>query len=346
VSFSWLTNIFTRSAPIEVAEELIFDVGRNRVFADLDGSIVAAGALGIQVLDYDGNEMLRDSFFMHRPALSANNSRAIAFDIGGTAVRVFDSGEIISSFEASNDIISASINRNGWFSINTQSGDGLSGLVRVYNNRGIALFEVDLGSGYAFASAISPDNRTLAVLNLTADGSRITQYHGMNRSYYDSVFLLSGGLILDIRFLPNGDLLAISTDSLMLIGGDGTGRELYEYSDKRLGGFAFDGGTTVLHLLDYGVGHSGRLVKIDERGRVLNEHYTNREIFSMSYSGGYLAVLLSDGVVFLNRNFNEFREHGGRSQTAAINRVHSLGSGTAIATGEHVAMAVFINQNS
>jgi len=340
VSFAWL-NIFARSSPVQVTDEFLFNVGRDRVFADLDGSIVAAGALGIQVLDYDGNEMLRDSFRMHRPALSTNNSRAIAFDIGGTVVRVFDSGEIISSFETNGAIISASINRNGWFSINTQDGEDSGGIIRVYNNRGVAVFEVQLGSGYAFASALSPDNRNLAVLNLLDTGSRITMYHGMSRRDPDSYFLLPGGLILDIRFLSNSDILAISRDELLVIDRDGGSRTLFDYSDKRLGGFTFDGGTTVLHLLDYAVGHSGSLVKVDERGRVLAEYSVEREIISMSYNGGYLIALFSDGIIFFDRNFNVFYEVRELSPAAGINRVHSLGSGVALAAGEHTARGAF-----
>ncbi|MCL2366761.1 MAG: DUF5711 family protein [Oscillospiraceae bacterium] len=341
VSFAWFTNIFTRPTPIEVADELLFDVGRDRVFVNLHNSIAAAGALGIQVLDYDGNEVLRDSFWMHRPAVSANNSRAIAFDIGGTAVRVFDSNEVLSSLEASGAIISASINRGGWFSVNTQEGGGLRSMVMVYNDRGNAVFRVELGSGYAFASVISPDNRNLAVLNLTDIGSRITLYQGMNRSEYDSVFVLPGGLILDMRFLSNGNLLAVSRDALMIIDRNGESRTLFEFADRRLGGFILHDNVTILHLLDYGVGHSGRIVKIDDRGRVLTEYDTDREIISMSYEGGYLAVLFSDGVMFFDRNLNAFSKIEGDSSAAGISRVHSLGGGVALATGEHMAMAVF-----
>ncbi|MCL2226071.1 MAG: DUF5711 family protein [Oscillospiraceae bacterium] len=340
VNFAWLMGIFSSRTPIEIVDELLFDVGRDRVFADLGGSIASAGTLGIQVLDYSGNEMLREPFRMSRPAMSAVNSRAIAFDVGGTAVRVFDSGRMLSSVETSGAIISASINRNGWFSVGTQEGRGLRGVITVYNDRGNDVFRVNLGSGYAFASALSPDNRSLAVLNLTDVGSRITLYHGLNQVDYSGVFVLSGGLILDILFLPNGELLALSTNALIGIDRNGTGRELFDFFDKRLGGFILDDGTIVLHLLDYGIGHSGRLVRLDERGRLEAEVATNREIVSKSFSGRYLAVMYSDGVVFYDRNLEELPLYAQQASLAGTSRVLSLGHGVALATGEHVTVAV------
>jgi hypothetical protein len=316
-----------------------FDSGRQRVFADLGNAIASAGTLGIQVLEHDGSEALRDQFRMYRPAISSVGSRAIAFDIGGSSVRVFDSERVISSVETSGLVISASLNRNGWFSINTQEGTGQSGTVHVYNDDGVALFRVSLGSGYAFSSLISPDNRTLAVLNLSEVGSRITLYQGMNRQDYDHELVFPSKLIVHMHFLPNGDLLAVTPTSLIAVDRNGASREFFDFQDKRLGGFLLEGNTIILHLLDYGVGHSGSLLRLDERGNVRAEMTTDREILSKSYRAGLLAVLYNDGAAFYDNSFNESTVYYGQP-LAGVNRILSLGDGLALGAGEHAAIAI------
>ena len=340
VSFSWLTGIFTSQNRVVITDELLFDVGRDRVFANLGDSIAAAGSLGVQVLRHDGTQSLRDTFRMFRPAIVSNGPRAIAFDIGGTSVRVFDSGQLLAAFYTEGTIISASINRNGWFTVNTQEGGGLRSVVTVYNAQGNAVFAVFLGSGYAFSSVLSPDNRSLAVLNLTDAGSRITLYQGLDDSQVDAQFTLQDGLILAIRFAPNGNLIAVGADVLISIDRNGIGSIIYEYSDNLLGGFIPEDNFIILHLLDFNVGHSGRLVRIDYRGRILSEKAISREIISMSYNNGNLVVLFSDSVEFFDSNLNPIPVSDPHGSIIGINNVLALGGGVALAAGEHIAEAI------
>jgi len=337
---SWFTGLFSPRAAVEAAGEFNFDVGRDRVFADLGDAVAAAGTLGIQVLDLGGNETLREAFRMSRPALGEENGRAIAFDIGGTAVRVFNGKQIVASAEAGGAIVSASINRNGWFCVSAQEGGGARGVTTVYDDRGNAVYRVNLASGYALSAALSHDNRNLAVLNLTDTGSRITIYQGLNKQDSDSSFNLQGGLILDMRYLPNGNLLAFTTDSLVAIDKSGASSIFYEFFGKRLGGYAYDNGTVALHIYDYGVGFGGRLVTLNEKGLLVGELATDRELVSMSLGNGTLAVLRSDGLMFYDTQFQEFPPRGDSAPTAGANSVLSLRGGAALVTGENSAIAI------
>jgi len=340
LDISKITGLFSPRVAVEAAGELHFDVGRDRVFADLGDAVAAAGSLGIQVLDLGGNEALKEAFRMSRPALSEENGRAVAFDIGGTAVRVFNGKQVIASVEASGAIVSASINRNGWFCVSAQEGGGQRGVATVYDDRGSAVYRVNLASGYALSAVLSPDNKSLAVLNLTDGGSRITIYQGLNKQESDSAFTLNGGLIIDMRYLPNGNLLAFTADSLVAIDKNGASSIFYEFFDKRLGGYAYDDGTVALHLLDYGVGFSGRLVTLNEKGSIVGELVTNRELVSISFGDGFLAVLRSDGLMFYDTLFQEFPPRGNHVPTAGATSVLSLKGGAALVAGENSAIVI------
>jgi len=340
ISMTWLTGLFSPRVHVDPVQEFHFDIGRDRVFADLGGSLVAAGTLGIQVLDAGGNETLREPFRMSAPALVANNGRAIAFDIGRSAVCVFDRANVLASIGTDGSVVSASINRNGWFCISTQEGGGIRAVATVYNDKGDGVYRAFLATGYILSAVLSPDNRSLAVLNITDNGSRTAFFHGLNKHEPDSSFELTGELIIDMLYLSGGDLLVVTANSLITVDRSGEGKTVYDYSDKRLSGYFYDGGTIILHLLDFGVGYSGRLVSLNENGTLIAESATAREHISMSFGGGYLAVLRNDGVFFYNREFSEFPQAASANSTAGKSRILALRDGAALAASDHSA-AIF-----
>jgi len=146
-------GFFSDRTSAEIAGEYHFDVGRGRVFAELNGALAAAGTMGIQVLDAAGGETLRDSFRMTSPAVCASEGRAVAFDINGPAARVFSKTEIIASIDIDGSIVSASINRNGWFAVCSQEGGTSRGAVTVYNDEGRDVYRVNLATGYVLSAA-------------------------------------------------------------------------------------------------------------------------------------------------------------------------------------------------
>ena len=180
--------IYSRE-PSEIVDEYSFEVGRGRVFADLGSAVAAAGTLGIQVLDLGGNELLRDPYRMTTPAICESGRRVIAFDIGGTAVRVFNKDEIVAAFDTESYIVSASINENGWFCVSVGESGGYAGVVTVYNNIGKDVYVVSLASGYILSSILSSDNKRLAVLALTEGGSSIIYYDLSSDSVFKTFVL-------------------------------------------------------------------------------------------------------------------------------------------------------------
>ena len=338
LSIAWLSDLFPSRETTKMAEEFSFDVGRDRSFADLDGSLAAVGTLGVQVLDMGGDETLRDTFRMSRPAISAANGLGIAFDIGGTDVRVFNKTKITSSFVASSEVVSASINQNGWFCVCTKGSGGYKGVATVYTDKGNPYYSVSLSSGYILSAALSPDNKSLAVLNLTDGGSRITFYNNLSSEAADNAFDLPGGLIIDIWYQTDGKLFAITAESLIAVDKSGAYDELYAFPGKRLGAYALSESFFALHLLDYGVGYGGKLVTISTEGILIGDLPTEHELVSISSGGGYLVALRNDGISFFDETLDEHPPAGDTSVAAGASLVLALKNGTALAAGDHFAI--------
>ena len=343
LSLSRLTGVFSKSEPLEYADEYHFDVGRDRIFTKLGRSLAAVGTLGIQVLDAGGEETLRDPFRMTNPAICEIGGRAIVFDIGGTTIRVISETDAIVPLEANGAIIAASINKNGWFCVCAQESGGFKGTVDVYNDKGSPVYKVRLESGYVLSAAVSPDNKSLAILNLADDGSRITVYN-LSSETPERVFDMPGGLIIDIRYLAGDDLLVVSTDSLLLLDKNGVAVELYSYYGSLLSSYSIDGGFIALHLLEYGVGFSGWLVTLGVDGKILGELSTDREIISISADNGILAVLRSDGLALLDSGLGELLPLNTPGLAVGAAKALVLDSESVLAAGDHSALVIRVKK--
>ena len=344
--FSGFRGLLSSDAPVVTATEFTFDVGRDRVFAHMNGSTVGVGSLGIQVFDGEGNETLREPFQMNEPAISQSGQRAIAFDIDGTALRVFNATEIITNIEANGAIVSASINQNGWFCVITHEGGGSRGTVRVYNNNGNEVYTVILGSGFALSAMLSNDNNSLAILNITSHGSRVAIYRGLDepKAEPDYAFDFIDGLIIDIFYLQNGNILALSMNSLILIDRDGFGNEVYTFHGTRLGGYTFNENFVALHLYDYGLGYSGRLVTLRTDGTLLEETNINREIVSMCSNNNLLTTLQNDGLSFYTNALEPFILPRDVAVVTGANNILLLDENTALATNDHFAIVIRLRE--
>ncbi|MCL2125325.1 MAG: DUF5711 family protein [Oscillospiraceae bacterium] len=330
-------KIFSRQAPVEYSDEYSFDVGRSKVFAYFDGAVASAGTLGIQVLDASGGETLRDSFRMACPSICASNDSAIAYDIGATAVRVFNKSEIISSFETQGSIISASLNRNGWFAVSIQGSGATAAVVTVYNNKGKEVYRVHMASGYILSAELSPDNKSLAILNIAGSGSRVT-YYNLNSVDPDKVVDFENELLISIRYMENGEVYAVSTQSIYTIKKNGECTQLHSFDGKRLGGFILDDFCVVLYLLDYGVGHRGRLVSVKSDGSIIAEAESDKEVISMSYRDDCLAVLRNDRLTLYDINFAELPMQKASAPAVGATYALALSGGAALAAGDHAAV--------
>jgi len=206
---------------------------------------------------------------------------------------------------------------------------------------GLDVYRVNLGSGYALSAQLSDNNKNLVILSLTDSGSRVTFYHGIDTEEEPGhMYDLSDELIIDIFYLQNGDVLAISTSSLTLIGSNEGATELYSFPENRLGGYAFNGDLLFLHLYDFGIGNRGRLIAIQSDGTILNELNTDWEILSMSAVQKSLIILKSDGLSFYNEELEMFQVSADSLSAAGASRVLAVSDGVALATSDNSAVVL------
>jgi len=334
--------LFSRTPTISVGE-FNFEVGRDRVFAHANGHVAALGTLGLQVQGPDGQETLRSLFRLTSPAITEKNGFFLAYDIGGNSIRVFNSTSVLSSVETEGVIVSASINKNGWFCIVTQEQGGFRGTVSVYNSNGSAVYVVQIGTGFALSAKLSDDNKNLAILSMTERGSQITFYAGIDshKDEPDDIYHFYSQIALDIEFISNTKLLAITTESIYAVdfsGGDTT--QISDFSGKRLAGYTFSDKHIAFHLYDYSIGYNGRTILMDFEGTILGQRESFSEFISLSAFKNTVVLLQSDGLAFYNEKLEEHPSSENSSTTTTAGRVLALSDDLALAANDHFAIVI------
>jgi hypothetical protein len=283
-----------------------FEPGLNEVFADIDGTVVAAGSSGFAAYDKNGAELTRAGFSMKTPAIAASGDLAAVFDVGGHAVRlVYDDGTV-SELSVVNDIVSVSVGRGGGFAVCTAEYDEYKGRAAFYKLRGgepALVYEWFSGEGYVLGAAVSRDGKHFAVNTLNAKGGRIVLLDA-GSTEIATEFLYGSGVVLEIAFDKGGSLAARTGDGVLFISRDGAAvtSTAFDFAGGEPDGYSSGGDGFITAHFAGAAGTSGELVSVDIKGRELGRLQTSRRLVSLNASGNRIAALWGDGLDIFDRN--------------------------------------------
>jgi hypothetical protein len=322
----------------EVATEFYFEQGFDSVFATLGNNIVSAGDVGLQILGIDGVETHRDILRLSSPAISVSGKIAAVYDIGGTSLRIADADGARARVDAENAIVSCSVGSGGYVALTTREGHGYLSAVTVYGGRDYGeKYKWYSGEGYILASAMSGDNKTLAVLTV-ANGGSVIRFFNLDSTderarceFYDT-------LLLDIAFARDGSLVAIGRDGAYSVTLGGKSSLIYDFAGQTLRAYSLGGsGFVALFLKSAG---GSRLVTADTGGAVLGDIPAEGDLLSLDAYGDRVAVLWADRLVGYDKRLGE---RSALDDTRGFTSVLLRGDGGALAIGSHTAELFEIN---
>lgn len=282
---------------------------RNR-FAVLGESLVVLSDGSLSVLGSGGEEVWSAPVTMTAPALASGGGRAVAYDVGGTALYVVDQTGLLLTLTADEEepYISATLNKNGQLAVTAQKR-GYKGSVKVYDR---ALGEepvFEFKSSQRFVSDGYVLGDTLAAVTLGQENgvfvSNIVLYK-MPGEEPAANYSVTGGLVAAIGE-QEGRLTTVSDSVLTCAGAGGEISGSYSYSGSYLRDYDLGGaGFTALLLNRYRSGSVGRLVTVDKDGEELGSLDVREEVLNISASGRYLAVLYTDHLSVYNQDLQTY----------------------------------------
>ena len=264
----------------------------------MDGVPVYCSDTSVAVLNSNAGKYQDVSHAFANPILSTNSSYSIVYNEGATGYMIIDRNSVIKTGLTEKKIFCADVCPNGIYCILSEDDDYLSKLT-VYRK----------------------DDRLLSVLYVLD----FSQGNYMQRYEFDEIY------IYDIRYLNNGNAIAVGDKSAYYIDINSGSKKDIEYHAKFLTTYTLDRKNgMLLSLSSTPDGKECEVIMINENGEQSADIQTSRQVLSMDYRNDRVAVLFDREAYVYNMKGKKVGEIPSKSDSrkirfADINSVYILG---------------------
>ena len=296
-----LRKLFGRGASAAGAREAYtYETGAEQVFAAAGDGLAVASTSSLQLLNAAGETVFKQVVSYDSPAVFGAAAGALFCDLGGEH-SVFAGFDGVSSSPASGgEILTAGMNENGWVYIVTAEA-GYKALVSVYNSACEKQYEWWSGSGYVLRAAVSPDNKSLAVLCAERDCTKL-HFFSLNSETERASASLEDVLLFDLAYLSGDTVCAVGETGLWFFSGAGEEKGVYAMDGRYLLDYELGrNGFAAIYVSAYRSGAGGTLLTLDGSGRELGSATLERDVISLSAEGKQLLVMTADGLTLYSQ---------------------------------------------
>ena len=299
-----------------------FDASSSNRFAVLGDRLVVLSDTRLRVLNASGGEVWSTAVSMTAPALESGGGKAVAYDVGGTALYVVDQNGEVFSLTATEEepLISASLNEEGWLAV-TAKMKGYKGCVRVYDSDMEEVFRFRSSRRFLTDAWVAGKGEALAAVTLGQENgtfvSNVVLYRLTEEEPYGN-YDITDGLVADIGWV-DGKFAAVSDTSLTFAGIKGELEGSFGYKGAHLREYDLHGdGFAAVLLNRYQSGSVGRLVTVGADGTELGSLEVSEEVQDISAAGRYLAVLYLDRLVIYNQTLETYASLKGTESARGV----------------------------
>lgn len=318
--------------------EYSYTYSDTNMFASVDGGLAIVSGSGLEYYDKLGETVIKEFFTMSSPVIVSNGRQGLIYEAGGATLKVFDSGGYILELKSEEAIISASLSENGWMAVVTRAS-GYKDSVTVYSLKNRSMEPVYTwysGSAYVLDAAVSPDNKHMAALSFSESGSRVVLFDLKSEGELGS-YSVSGSLLIDIEYLSENSIAAVSENSVLFMDGSAGYVNEYGYDGENLTNYA-SGGFAAIARSKYRYGNvGGSIVTLNEKGEILGSIETEGEILDIKVRGNYVTVLHPEGLTIYTK---ELTEYAVLAEAAGAENVVMAADKTAIVTYTYSAEVI------
>jgi len=266
----------------------------------------------LSVYSMSGEEKYSVSLTYRTPAISGSEKYMIAYDRGGTEFVVTNGTSSLLQSEAEAKIINANINRNGAFSLITDGPDCKT-LLSIYNPSFDIVYKLHSTEQYVMDAAISNNNKSMAILALSASGDgfvgTVSFYHlDEDQPYFSHT--LTDTVPLSVQYDKDGRIRVLCENCFLLFDKDGTLVSEIPFEQTELLSHTF-GSSRMVGLLtnNYSTGGNSALTLLSRNDSEPLSISFREETLSISAAGNFIAVRCPNKIVVYDRNLQVDRTY-------------------------------------
>ena len=301
----WLTYRSLETSDSGEAAPFTHAGGDKLALAYLSSGVLQASTTGSHYYTFSGDLLTEKVQAMENPVLSATHQAGLVYDAGGQSLCLFRDGSLAfhQTLEGNADLLSARINREGYFAVTAQQS-GYKGAVTVYDPQGERLIQIRLSSTFVVDAVLSPDSRTVAVITMDQQGGSFSSQvllYPVNRTEPKAVFDLGNTVVLDVDY-EYDRLWVLGEDRLIILSEDGETAAHYDFGRSFLKGCDFGGdGFALLLLSHYRTGSADQVLIVGPDGTVIASTDPAGQLLAFDAAGNYCSVLTGSALHIYNR---------------------------------------------
>ena len=260
----------------------------------MDGVPVYCSDTSVAVLNANAGKYQEVSHAFANLVLSTNSGYSMVYNAGATGYMIIDRNSVIKSGLTEKKIFSADVCPKGIYCILSEDDDYLAKLT-VYRKDDLEMYTYSFADFYVNMVSINAEGTRAVVSGLSAkNGSLLSvlyvldfsQGNYMQRYEFDEIY------IYDIKYLDNGNAVAVGDKSAYYIDIKGGAKKNVDYHSKFLTTYTLDRKNgMLLSLSSTPDGKECEVIMIDADGERPAEIQTNRQVLSMDYRDERIAVL-------------------------------------------------------
>ena len=306
LSAEGLRSLFGRETALsQSSEPFQYENGASQSFARAGDGLAVASASGAQLFNERGRLCASLNIPMTSPAAAASRALALFYDVGGSSCYAAGFDGEIRQLDAGQSVLSASVNDSGYITVISEE-PGTKGLVRVFDPDCDLVYEWYSGSGYPLRARVGPDDRTLAVLCLDAEGS-VLRLFTLGSEEEKASLRYDGELLFDLAFLSSDRICCVGEPGLRFTGASGDEIARYELGENILEAYDFGNtGFAAVYISGQDTG-GGTLVTLDRDGGILGSAETGGAVTALS-AGSRRLLTVTAGSLSLYSSQLELQE--------------------------------------
>ena len=253
----------------------------------------------IAVLNENAGTYQENQHAYANPIMSVNSDYGIIYNTDATGYTIIRRDNTVYSGSVKKKIFSADIAENGSYALLTESDDYLSKLT-VYRSDNTEKYSYSFADYYMNTVSVNKDGSRAVLSGVAArNGGLISVIYVLDftQDSYMQRFDVDDTFIYDVKFLNNGNAVAVGDDSAFFINiKDGkkldigySSRTLTDYTLKRDSGM-------ILSLSTNPDGRECDVFVLDSNGNKSDEIKTGKKVLSMDTKNDRLAILFTDNV--------------------------------------------------
>jgi len=157
------------SGRAEAIVSLAYDAGEDTEFCLYRSYIIKCTRDSFYIMNKRGEELFKKNIEFQKPSLTCSGNFLLAYDIGGRTAFVIEDRAVKWEEKLANNIVSASINKDGYMAIVTEAS-GYRNSVSIMAPIGRKLFDRVVADDYVISAQISDDNKQIMLNRIKTSG--------------------------------------------------------------------------------------------------------------------------------------------------------------------------------